>query len=141
MIKLNTLIERYAVSLIRTISLLKELLILNQNIPDIINSNDIEELNTLLDKKQGIISEIDKINEEVIANNYSQLVKSPKIDRLKNDRLKLLEEIHEIEKKNIQLANAKHKEYEQMIKKTNKQQQIKSYTTGGEQSYFFDKKK
>lgn len=140
-IKLNAPTERYLASLERIISLLKELLVLNQNVPDIIASNDIEELNTLLDKKQSIISEIEKINREIFANNNSQINNSPRIKTLLNERKKLLSEIYKTEKRNIQLATDKHKEYERMIKKANKQQQIKSYTSSSEESYFFDEKK
>lgn len=140
-IKLNTPAERHTAFLEKIIFLLKELLVLNQNVPDIIDSNDIEELNTLLDKKQSIISEIEKINNEIFANDFSQINNFPGIKALKNERFKLLSEIHKTEQKNIRLATDRQKEYEQMIKKVNKQQNIRAYTLNGEQSYFFDEKK
>lgn len=133
--------DSYAACIQNIIFLLNELLTLDKNIPDVINSNDIEELNTLLDKKQGIISEIEKMNQEITENNYSLMNDNPRIKALLNERFRLLNDIYKLEKANIRLATEKHKEYEQMIKRASKEQHIKSYTMSGQQSYFLDEKK
>ncbi|AFK87653.1 MULTISPECIES: flagellar export chaperone FlgN [Thermoanaerobacterium] len=142
----------------KKLNYLNEMLQLNNQLNIAINSQKLDDIKTILEKKQNIIASIDEIDSEFLPM-YNLYKKVNRIDSIFNtpnnsaeksvlkgiliDIKGTLEKIKEVEDKNLEDINCAFKNLEEKIDDLSKGKKgyieyLKYYTPG---SYFVDKKR